>query len=116
MSGISTHVLDTALGLPAAGIHITLEREAPDDYATPWIPCASAITDADGRCRPLQPAEHVKAGKHRLTFAVGPYFAASHRPTLYPEISITFLVANDGESYHIPLLLSPFGYSTYRGT
>ena len=116
MSGISTHVLDTALGLPAAAIHVTLEREALDDYATPWFPCASAITDADGRCRPLLAAENVKAGKHRLTFAVGPYFAATQRSTLYPEITITFHVAQDGESYHIPLLLSPFGYSTYRGT
>ena len=116
MSGISTHILDTSLGLPAAAVRVTLEREAPDDFATPWFPCASAATDSDGRCRPLLPPEQVKAGKHRMTFAVGPYFAATQRDTLYPEVIVTFMVAQDGESYHIPLLLSPFGYSTYRGT
>ena len=116
MSGISTHVLDTALGLPAAGIQVTLEREAPDDYAVPWLPCGSALTDPDGRCNPLLPADKVVAGKHRLTFHTAPYFAALELPTLYPEITVTFLVAADGASYHIPLLLSPFGYTTYRGT
>ena len=63
MSGISTHVLDTSLGLPAAGVWVTLEREAPDDYAAAWVPCASAMTDADGRCRPLLDAEKVVAGQ-----------------------------------------------------
>ena len=115
MSGISTHILDTSLGLPAAGVQVTLEREAPEDYAAPWLPCASATTDQDGRCRPLLAAEKVVAGRHRLTFATGAYFASLELPTLYPEIAITFLVAGDGSSYHIPLLLSPFGYSTYRG-
>ena len=116
MSGISTHILDTSLGLPAAGIQVTLERAAPDDYAAAWIHCASGTTDADGRCRPLFPADRVVAGTHRLHFATAPYFAALDQPTLYPSITITFLVAADGASYHIPLLLSPFGYSTYRGT
>ena len=116
MSGISTHILDTSLGVPAAGIHVTLEREAPDDYAAAWIHCAFADTDADGRCKPLLAAEHVVAGKHRLIFAITPYFAAQAVETLYPEITITFLVAADGASYHIPLLLTPFGYTTYRGT
>ncbi len=116
MSGISTHIIDTSLGLPAAGIQVTLEREAPDDYATPWFHCASAVTDPDGRCKPLLAAEKVLAGKHRLTFLTGPYFASLELPTLYPEIAITFLVAADGAEYHIPLLLSHFGYTTYRGT
>ena len=116
MNGISTHVLDLSLGLPAAGVSVTLEREAPDDYAAPWCHCASAVTDPDGRANPLLAGEKVLAGKHRLTFHTAPYFAGLELPTLYPEITVTFLVAADGASYHIPLLLSPFGYSTYRGT
>jgi 5-hydroxyisourate hydrolase len=116
MSGISTHILDTSLGLPAAGVQVTLEREAPEDYASPWIHCATRTTDADGRIKPLIPAEQVVAGTHRLHFATAPYFAELETPTLYPEITITFLVAADGASYHIPLLLNPFGYTTYRGT
>ena len=114
--GISTHILDISLGLPAAGIQVTLDREAPEDYAAPWIHCATGTTGPDGRCKPLLPAEQVVAGKHRLTFAVAPYFASLELPTLYPEITITFLVAADGAGYHIPLLLSPFAYSTYRGS
>lgn len=116
MSGISTHVLDTSLGKPAAGIEVRLEREAPDDYAAPWLHCATAETDADGRCKPLLAEEKVTAGRHRLIFATGKYFYALGQPTLYPEVSITFLVTADHTSYHIPLLLSAFGYSTYRGS
>lgn len=116
MSGISTHVLDTSLGQPAAGVQVTLEREAPDDYAAAWVPCASALTDEDGRCKPLLGAEKVVAGRHRLTFATGAYFASLALPTLYPEVIVNFQVGADGSSYHIPLLLSPFGYSTYRGS
>ena len=102
--------------MPAAGVQVTLEREAPDDYAAAWVPCASALTDQDGRCKPLLAAEKVVAGKHRLSFATGAYFASLELPTLYPEVIVTFQVGADGSSYHIPLLLSPFGYSTYRGT
>lgn len=116
MSGISIHILDIGLGLPAAGVQVTLEREAPDDYATLWFHCATATTDTDGRCNPLLPAGKVFAGKHRLTFATAPYFASLELPTMYPEIVITFLVAADQASYHIPLLLNAFGYTTYRGT
>ena len=88
----------------------------PTTTPPPGSPAPAPSPTADGRCRPLLAAENVQAGKHRLTFAVAPYFAATRRSTLYPEITITFLVAHAGESYHIPLLLSPFGYSTYRGT
>jgi 5-hydroxyisourate hydrolase len=116
MSGISTHILDTSLGRPAAGVQVTLEREAPDDYAAPWMHCATGVTDADGRCRPLLDAGKVVAGRHRLHFAVEPYFAALNQATLYPEITIAFVVESDGAGYHIPLLLNPFGYTTYRGS
>ena len=111
MSGISTHVLNTALGKPAAGVPVTLERAAAE-----WTVCAQAFTDPDGRCRDLLVPDQVTAGRYRLLFNTAPYFAHLEQDTLYPEISITFEVASDGASYHIPLLLSPFGYTTYRGT
>ncbi len=112
MSGISTHILDTALGKPAVGIPVILER-ADSQH---WLTCASTITDHDGRCSALLTHEKVRAGRYRLTFATAPYFDKLHTPTLYPEISIIFDVASDHTRYHIPLLLTPFGYSTYRGT
>jgi len=112
MSGISTHVLDTALGRPAAGVPVVLER-ADGQH---WLTCASTVTDPDGRCPNLLPLAHVTAGRFRLTFATAAYFAQLRQPTLYPEVSITFNVAADRSSYHIPLLLSPFGYTTYRGS
>ncbi len=116
MSGISTHVLDTSLGVPAGGIQVTLEREAPEDYAVPWVHCATGTTDADGRCRPLLAEEKVKAGTYRLHFATGAYFRALEQPEFYPEVVIAFAVAADAASCHVPLLLSPFGYTTYRGS
>ena len=108
MSGISTHVLDTSLGRPAAGIAVTLERWDLDA----WLPCASATTDADGRAKELLAPSAIIAGRYRLTFATGGYF----QHALYPEVTITFNVDADQASYHIPLLLNPFGYTTYRGT
>jgi 5-hydroxyisourate hydrolase len=112
MSGISTHILDTALGTPAAGIAVTLERWQLDA----WLVCASSLTDADGRINPLFPAEHVTLGRYRLNFLTAPYFATAARPTFFPEVSITFDVERDGASCHVPLLLSGFGFSTYRGS
>jgi 5-hydroxyisourate hydrolase len=112
MSGISTHILDTSLGLPAAGVPVVLER-ADGQH---WLTCASTTTNADGRCPQLLAAELVTPGRFRLTFATAAYFAAQHQPALYPEVCITFNVAADKSSYHIPLLLNPFGYTTYRGS
>ena len=116
LNGISTHVLDLSLGMPAAGMRVRLEREAPDDYAAPWAHCASGVTDADGRCRPLLEAEKVLPGKHRLTFETAAYSAGREQPAFFPEITVTFLVEAAGAGCHVPLLLSPFGYSTYRGS
>jgi 5-hydroxyisourate hydrolase len=110
VSTISTHVLDTALGKPAGGVPVTLER-ATDDMVL-----GSGATDADGRLGDLVPRENpVREGVYRIRFDVAPYFAATKREALYPEIVIVFRVTSD-EHYHIPLLLSPFGYSTYRGS
>lgn len=112
MSGISTHVLDVSIGQPAAEIQVALERSIDGD----WQPIAFKPTDADGRCKELLSEEKVVAGSYRLVFDTGSYFFRTARATLYPEVYIAFTVADDGASYHIPLLLSPFGYSTYRGS
>lgn len=108
MSTLSTHVLDTAIGRPAGGILVTLERDGTG--------LGSAVTDADGRVGgfrveggPLRP------GGYRLTFAVAEYFRSTRRDSFYTDIVIQFDIAAEGEHYHVPLLLSPYGYSTYRG-
>lgn len=112
MSGISTHVLDTARGRPAAGIPVLLERL--DGTATE---VGRGETDADGRVRALLPeGADVEAGLYRLTFETGPYLEASAGGGFYPEVSVIFRIAHGGQHHHVPLLLSPFGYSTYRGS
>jgi len=101
---VSTHVLDAALGRPAAGLEVTLTL--PDGSTR------TGRTDADGRARL---PDELAAGAHTLTFATGPWFAAQERDTFYPEVTIGFSVA-DGEHHHVALLLSPFAYTTYRGS
>ncbi len=109
---ISTHVLDTARGRPAAGLAVTLSHRQPDSA---WLVLGRAVTDADGRVQDLS-GGHQKAGEYRLEFATGEYFKACGAKGFYPEVSVVF-VATDGETHlHVPLLLSPFGYSTYKGT
>jgi 5-hydroxyisourate hydrolase len=112
MSGISTHILDTSRGKPAAGVAVMLEHH----QAGGWQRYAVATTDSDGRVNPLLPATEVLPGRYRLTFATGSYFGLKGEHTLYPEITITFDVAEGGGNYHLPLLLNPFGYTTYRGS
>jgi 5-hydroxyisourate hydrolase len=110
---ISTHVLDASVGAPAAGVPVVLSRgeTAAEPGAGQWRPVESGVTDADGRCRF---AAVTSAGTYRLAFATGPYFAARSVAAFYPEVTITF-TAGDGH-FHVPLLLSPFAYSTYRGS
>ena len=105
MSGITTHVLDTSRGRPAAGVPVVLER-AVDSR---WEPVGRGTTDADGRVGDLLSARP-EDGRYRLTFDTGAY------SRFYPEVSVTFVVEDGDEHYHVPLLLSPFGYSTYRGS
>jgi len=109
MSGITTHVLDTALGKPAAGIGVRLEKFDEDD----WLLVAESATDADGRCRNLSP--EAPAGLYRLTFSTGAYFKEQARSSIYSEICIKFECRGDGH-YHLPLLLSDNSYTTYRGS
>ena len=109
---ISTHVLDTARGHPAQGIAVTLERDAGGR----WEELGRGTTDADGRVAELLPAEAVLVdGRHRLTFDTGQYFRTIGDAAFYPEVVVVFTVAGGGH-HHVPLLLSPFGYSTYRGS
>lgn len=108
MSHVTTHVLDAALGAPARGVAVRLERT--DDGAV----LAGARTDDDGRVRELGPAE-LTPGTYRLIVDTGTYFAATGRETFYPEVTVTFRVTGP-EHHHVPLLLSPFAYSTYRGS
>ena len=107
---VSTHVLDATAGRPAAGVLLSLSYRSPGDPYAAWVAAGSGETDADGRHR-FAAAE---PGVYRLTFGTGAYFAARGVETFYPEVMVTFSVS-DGH-YHVPLLLSPFAYSTYRGS
>jgi 5-hydroxyisourate hydrolase len=114
MSCISTHVLDVALGKPAAHVPVRLERQ---DAGEQWRVLSVSQTEEDGRCPNLLPAnETLRAGIYRLSFDTSTYHLAQKIQGLYPAVEITFRVP-DGEShFHIPLLLSPHGYTTYRGS
>jgi 5-hydroxyisourate hydrolase len=111
MSGISTHVLDTARGQPAVGVAVTLEYAGPDG----WAELARGVTDANGRIAALL-AEPPAAGDYRLRFATGDYHRGQGLTPFYPEVTVHVRLAAAGGHYHLPLLLSPFGYSTYRGS
>jgi 5-hydroxyisourate hydrolase len=109
--GISTHILDTTRGRPAQGVTVTLElREG-----TAWRELAHGITDADGRAKPLLEVIP-EAGTYRIGFDVAAYFTRLEVESFYPAVSIEFRVNAPAEHYHVPLLLNPFGFSTYRGS
>jgi 5-hydroxyisourate hydrolase len=112
MMGLSTHILDTALGKPAAGVEVLLEKHRGSE----WRPLARGTTDSDGRCKTLTNEHEMEAATYRLRFFTGPYFAAQKITALYPVIDITFEVHDPGSHYHIPLLLAANGYTTYRGS
>jgi 5-hydroxyisourate hydrolase len=106
---LSTHVLDAGSGLPAGGMRVHLDIRDGDG----WRSLASAATDSDGRIRELAA---VDTGIHRLTFDTGTYFGERGVATFYPEVSVVFEVIDAGVHHHVPLLLSPYAYSTYRGS
>jgi 5-hydroxyisourate hydrolase len=113
MSAITTHVLDTARGRPAAGVPITLAVAVDEG----WRVLGAGATDADGRLRTLLPAgAALEPGRYRLVFDTGAYFAAQGGEGFYPEVAVVFAVRDGAQHFHVPLLLSPFGYSTYRGS
>jgi 5-hydroxyisourate hydrolase len=114
MTRISTHVLDTAQGRPAKDVPVRLERQGSDGN---WRLLASANTDQDGRCAQLLPQdEALTPGLYRLIFDTASYFGMRKIDSLYPCIEIAFQVRDGDQHFHIPLLLSAHGYTTYRGS
>lgn len=111
MSGITTHVLDVARGRPASGVSVRLEVKAEGGYQE----IGRGATDDDGRLRTLTSGA-VPAGTYRITFDTGAYFARLGVEGFYPEAQVAFIVRDEAAHHHVPLLLSPFGYSTYRGS
>ena len=113
MSQITTHVLDTAQGKPAAGIEIRLESLSPDNT---WLELAKGITNADGRIPDLLDDDvRLEPGQYRMVFEVASYFSAQQVKYFYPYVSVSFIL-DSANHYHISLLISPFSYSTYRGS
>ena len=109
-SAITTHILDTSRGVPAAGVEVILEIQSAEG----WKKAAQGKTNSDGRIDDWLPLDaKASAGIYRLTFNTGAYFKGE---SLYPEICVQFKLDSPEKHYHIPLLLSPYGYSTYRGT
>jgi 5-hydroxyisourate hydrolase len=113
MSAITTHILDISRGQPAGGVAVVLELKS----AQGWQVLGQGVTDADGRLKSLL-AEDFKLvpGSYRLIFEVGEYFETQHVESFYTEVAISFIVRDHEGHYHVPLLLSPYGYSTYRGS
>jgi 5-hydroxyisourate hydrolase len=114
MSGISCHVLDTSRGRPAGGVALRLERLASG--SNEWHTLATTQTDADGRAAGLEGTTPRVLGPHRLTFELESYFERTGQALFFPRVQVEFVVGSASEKYHVPLLLSPFGYSTYRGS
>jgi 5-hydroxyisourate hydrolase len=113
MSAITTHILDTSRGRPAGGVLVVLDLRDGDSHRE----LGRGTTDADGRLRTLLPqGAPVAPGIYRLTFHTAGYFAALGIEGFYPEVTIAFEIRDPAQHYHVPLLLNPFGYSTYRGS
>jgi 5-hydroxyisourate hydrolase len=113
MSAITTHVLDTAAGRPAAKVAVRLERR--EGHA--WHPLAAGTTDGDGRLRTLLPdGDALAVGEYRLVFATGAYYEARGIECFHPEVAIAFDVRRPEEHYHVPLLVAPHVYTTYRAS
>jgi 5-hydroxyisourate hydrolase len=110
---ITTHVLDTSTGKPARAVPITLSFHDPSGA---WTPVGAGETDADGRLRTLTPAGPVAPGTYKITFDTAAYFATHGTAGFFPVVEIQFIVRDGGAHHHVPLLLSPFGFSTYRGS
>jgi 5-hydroxyisourate hydrolase len=112
MSAITTHVLDTSLGRPGAGIRVELHRKSGEE----WKLVGLGHTDANGRCGDLTREEKPVPGTYRLMFDAAEYFRSLNTKTFYSVIPVIFEVSDPNQHYHVPLLISPFGYSTYRGS
>ncbi len=113
MSPITTHVLDMRLGRPAAGVGVTLEKLTHEGG---WQTIANGATNGDGRVAELLSPGGLSAGRHRMTFETRAYFDKQQIEHFYPRVTVEFEITATDQHYHVPLLLSPFGYSTYRGS
>ncbi|HEY2882475.1 MAG TPA: hydroxyisourate hydrolase [Pirellulales bacterium] len=112
-SPITSHVLDTSTGKPAAGVEVELARRSDGRL---WEVLAHGVTNADGRLPDLLPTGSLTIGVYCLTFATGAYFKRHGIATFYPAVAVEFQITAPADHYHVPLLVSPFGYSTYRGS
>lgn len=110
-SHVTTHVLDAVTGTPAPGIAVRLERQRGAE----WTPVGSGTTNADGRISDLGP-ERLEVGTYRIVFDTGEYFERTGRDAFYPRVVIDFRLSDASKHYHVPVLLSPFSFSTYRGS
>ena len=114
MSAITTHVLDTMTGLPGTGISVVLERKT---HSSGWQVIAEGMTNDDGRANDLMAAtDEFETGHYRLTFETGVYFASKNIECFFPQVIVSFVVRDVLKHHHVPLLLSPYSYSTYRGS
>ncbi|MGY5956469.1 hydroxyisourate hydrolase [Kosakonia sp. BK9b] len=109
---LSVHVLNQQTGTPAAGVAVTLEQKQGEN----WTVLNTASTDQDGRVQALWPEKPFEAGDYRVIFKTGKYFADQKQPSFFPEIPVEFHITSTSTTYHVPLLLSQYGYSTYRGS
>lgn len=113
MSAITTHILDVSRGRPAPDVEVSLSRREQDA----WLSVGAARTDGDGRAGDfLTDRDEVPRGVYRIRFEVGPYFERSGTDAFYPYVTIVFRVEDPGEHYHVPILLGPYGFTTYRGS
>jgi 5-hydroxyisourate hydrolase len=110
--GLSTHILDTAIGRPAANVPVALARLRGEQ----WTEMGQGVTDADGRCKTLLGEATLEAATYKITFSTAEYYAAEKLSGLYPHVEIVFAVSDATQHYHIPLLLTANGYTTYRGS
>jgi 5-hydroxyisourate hydrolase len=110
--GLSTHILDTAIGRPAAGVPLTLSQNINDA----WQVIGAGTTDADGRCKTLLGDAPLEANTYKIRFATSDYYRTQSLTGLYPYVEIAFTITDPAQHYHIPLLLTANGYTTYRGS
>jgi 5-hydroxyisourate hydrolase len=114
--GISTHILDTSLGKPANNVPVALWQFRDDPHGGSWHKLGDAYTDSDGRCKTLLGEHALVPTQYKLAFEVGVYFYDLHIESIYNTIEIVFTVTDPAQHYHVPLLLTANGYTTYRGS
>lgn len=114
MSTISTHILDVSRGAPAGGVAVHLDMQNTNET---WTELSHAWTDDDGRVKPFFLVEEpLHGGTYRLVFDTEPYFSDLNQQYFYPQVTVVFKIDDEAQHYHVPLLISPYGYSTYRGS